>query len=304
MIHANMTELIGGTPLVELSRFAASRGCRGRVVAKLEKGNPSGSAKDRAALQMIRSAETSGQLAPGGLIIEPTSGNTGIGLAACAAVLGYRCCIVMPDNMSGERIHLIRAYGAQVVLTAGQLGMAGAVAKARELHEANPGSIIAGQFDNPANAAAHYDSTGPEIWEACEGKVDALVVCVGTGGTLTGTARYLKEKNPAIRVIAVEPDRSPLLSGGEAGSHGIQGIGANFIPKVLDRSLIDEVFRCTDVEAFAAMRTLPRQEGLLCGISSGAALHAACQVARRLEMEGKTVVCILPDTGERYLSVL
>ena len=304
MIYANMTELIGRTPLVELSRFAASRGCRGRLVAKLEKCNPSGSAKDRAALQMIRSAEEDGLLAPGGLIIEPTSGNTGIGLAACAAVLGYRCCIVMPDNMSGERIHLIRAYGAQVVLTSGHLGMAGAVAKAQELHEANPGSIIAGQFDNPANAAAHYESTGPEIWEACDGQVDALVVCVGTGGTLTGTARYLKEKNPAIHVVAVEPDRSPLLSGGEAGSHGIQGIGANFIPEVLDRSVIDEVFRCTDVEAFAAMRTLPRSEGLLCGISSGAALHAACQVARRLEMEGKTVVCILPDTGERYLSVL
>ena len=303
MIYANMTELVGHTPLVELSSFARSRGCVGRVLAKLEGQNPSGSAKDRAALEMIRRAEQEGRLAPGGLIIEPTSGNTGIGLAACAAVLGYHCCIVMPANMSEERRKLIAAYGAQVVLTEGSLGMAGAVEKARELHAANPGSIIAGQFENPANPDAHYHSTGPEIWEDCEGKIDALVVCVGTGGTLSGSARYLKEKNPALRVIAVEPDRSPLLSGGEAGSHGIQGIGANFIPEVLDRSVYDEVFCCTDVDAFAAMRSLPRTEGLLCGISSGAALHAACQVAQRQDMEGKTVVCLLPDSGERYLSL-
>ena len=304
MIYTNMTELIGRTPLVTLDAFAKSRGCCGRVVAKLEMFNPSGSAKDRAALAMIRKAEESGSLVPGGLIIEPTSGNTGIGLAACAAVLGYRCCIVMPGSMSEERRKLIAAYGAQVVLTDGSLGMAGAVEKAEELHAANPGSIIAGQFDNPANPAAHYESTGPEIWEACQGKIDVLVATVGTGGTLSGTARYLKEKHPGLYVVAVEPDRSPLLSGGMAGSHGIQGIGANFIPQVLDTDVYDEVFRCTDVEAFAAMRSLPRTEGLLCGISSGAALHAACQVARRMEMEGKTIVCILPDTGERYLSVL
>ena len=303
MIYSNMTALIGGTPLVALDRYAARRGCRARIVAKLERCNPAGSAKDRIALRMIRCAEQQGALKPGGLIIEPTSGNTGIGLAACAAVLGYRCCIVMPDSMSRERISLIAAYGAEVVLTPGAEGMAGCISRAEALHAANPGSIIAGQFDNPENPQAHYETTGPEIWADAEGKLDLFVACVGTGGTITGTGRYLKACDPSIRVIAVEPDASPLLSGGEAGSHGIQGIGANFIPSVLDQHIYDEVYRCTDADAFAAMRALAAEEGILCGISSGAALHAACEAAKRPENEGKTIVVLLPDTGERYLSV-
>ena len=304
MIYQNVTELIGRTPLVALDAYAKAHGCGARLVAKLEKQNPAGSAKDRVALNMIRAAERSGELVPGGLIIEPTSGNTGIGLAACAAVLGYRCCIVMPDSMSAERIKLISAYGADIVLTPGAEGMAGSIAKAEELQKRNPGSIIAGQFYNPHNPEAHYLSTGPEIWADTDGKVDVLVATVGTGGTISGTANYLKEQSPAIRVIAVEPDASPLLSGGKAGSHGIQGIGANFIPEALDRNCYDEVFRCTDEDAFAAMRELARTEGLLCGISSGAALHAACEIGKRPEYAGKLIVCILPDTGERYLSVL
>ena len=304
MIYRNMTELIGRTPLVALDAYAAAHGCGARLVAKLEKQNPAGSAKDRIALNMIRAAEESGALAPGGLIIEPTSGNTGIGLAACAAVLGYRCCIVMPDSMSAERIKLIGAYGAEIVLTPGAEGMSGSIAKAEALQRENPGSIIAGQFYNPHNPEAHYRSTGPEIWTDTEGKLDIFVCTVGTGGTISGTGKYLKERDPAIRVVAVEPDASPLLSGGKAGAHGIQGIGANFIPEALDRSVYDEVFRCTDADAFAAMRELAVTEGLLCGISSGAALHAACEIGKRPENRGKTVVCLLPDTGERYLSVL
>ena len=304
MIYANMTELIGRTPLVELSAYARNYGLSGRIVAKLEKQNPGGSAKDRVALNMIRAAEESGALVPGGLIIEPTSGNTGIGLAACAAVLGYRCCVVMPGSMSQERIKLMSAYGAQVVLTDAALGMAGAVAKADEIHRDNPGSLLAGQFSNPHNPEAHYRSTGPEIWEDSQGQIDVLVATVGTGGTISGAGRYLKEKNPAIHVVAVEPDRSPLLSGGCAGTHGIQGIGANFLPETLDQTVYDEIYRCTDVDAFAAMRELAKTEGILCGISSGAALHAARRLAQRRDYAGKTIVCILPDTGERYLSVL
>lgn len=303
MIYANVTELIGRTPIVNLSRYAGLHGCRGRILAKLEKQNPAGSAKDRVALSMIRAAEESGQLSSGGLIIEPTSGNTGIGLAACAAVLGYRCCIVMPDSMSPERIKLMQAYGAQVILTPGKLGMSGAVKKAQELKDENPGSIITGQFSNPSNPQAHYETTGPEIWEDCGGSVDVLVSAVGTGGTISGTGRYLKEKDPDIHIVAVEPDRSPLLSKGYSGTHGIQGIGANFVPETLDKDIYDEIFCCTDVDAFSAMRALAKTEGILCGISSGAALHAACTIAQRAEYAGKTIVCIFPDTGEHYLSI-
>jgi len=304
MIYSNMTGLIGHTPLVALDAYAKAHGCVARLVAKLEKQNPTGSAKDRAALNMIRAAEASGALVPGGLIIEPTSGNTGIGLAACSAVLGYRCCIVMPDSMSVERIKLISAYGAEIVLTPGAEGMAGSIAKAEALQKQNPGSIIAGQFYNPHNPESHYLTTGPEIWADCEGELDVFVATVGTGGTLSGTGKYLKEQRPSIRVVAVEPDASPLLSGGKAGLHGIQGIGANFIPEALDRTVYDTVFRCTDADAFSAIRELAKTEGLLCGISSGAALHAACELGRLPENAGKTIVCLLPDTGERYLSVL
>jgi len=303
MIYSNMTELIGRTPMVALDAYAKSHGCKARLIAKLERQNPAGSAKDRVALNMIRAAEQAGELKPGGLIIEPTSGNTGIGLAACAAVLGYRCCIVMPDSMSIERIKLIGAYGAEVVLTPGAEGMAGCIAKAEALQKENPGSIIAGQFYNPHNPEAHYRSTGPEIWSDTEGKLDAFVACVGTGGTISGTGSYLKEQSTSLRIVAVEPDASPLLSGGTAGPHGIQGIGANFIPDALDRTVYDEVFRCKDADAFSAMKELAKTEGILCGISSGAALHAACELGKRPEFAGKTIVCLLPDTGERYLSV-
>lgn len=303
MLYSSMTELIGGTPLLELSGYARAHGCRARLLGKLERFNPAGSAKDRIALHMIRCAEASGELRPGGLIIEPTSGNTGIGLAVCAAVLGYRCCIVMPDSMSVERQKLIAAYGAEIVLTPGAGGMAAAVEKAERLHAASPGSIIAGQFSNQKNPEAHYLTTGPEIWADTNGEIDIFAATVGTGGTLSGTGRYLRERKPDIRIVAIEPDASPLLSGGKAGPHGIQGIGANFIPEALDRTVYDEVLRCTDEDAFAAMRELARTDGILCGISSGAAVHAACRLGQRPENEGKTIVCVLPDTGERYLSV-
>ena len=299
-IYNDITELIGGTPLIRLSRFAPGA----VLLAKLERFNPTGSAKDRAALYMIRAAQANGSLAHGGMIIEPTSGNTGIGIAALAAVLGYRAVIVMPDSMSVERIKLISAYGAEVVLTPGAQGMAGAVAKADELHAANPGSIIAGQFENPANPDAHYRTTGPEIWEETGGNVDAFVAGVGTGGTISGVGRYLKEQNPDVRIIAVEPASSPLLSEGKAGGHAIQGIGANFVPKALDTSIYDEIIAVTDVDALEAMRSLATTEGLLCGISSGAAAWAARSVAERPEFAGKRVVCLPPDTGERYLSVM
>lgn len=299
-IYSDITELIGGTPLVRLSRFAPGLG----VLAKLERQNPAGSAKDRVALSMLRAAEAEGRLAPGGLVIEPTSGNTGIGLAALAAALGYRAVIVMPDSMSPERVKLIAAYGAEVVLTPGAEGMSGAVAKAEEISARSPGSIVAGQFSNPANPRAHYETTGPEIWRDTDGRVAAFVCGVGTGGTITGVGRYLKEQDPAVRVIAMEPASSPLLSAGRAGAHAIQGIGANFVPEALDTSVYDEVVTVTDEDALSAMRELARTEGLLCGVSSGAAAFAARELAKRPEFAGKNVVCLLPDTGERYLSVM
>lgn len=299
-IYSDITELIGGTPLVRLSRFAPGLG----VLAKLERQNPAGSAKDRVALSMLRAAEAEGRLAPGGLVIEPTSGNTGIGLAALAAALGYRAVIVMPDSMSPERVKLIAACGAEVVLTPGAEGMSGAVAKAEEISARSPGSIVAGQFSNPANPRAHYETTGPEIWRDTDGRVAAFVCGVGTGGTITGVGRYLKEQDPAVRVIAMEPASSPLLSEGRAGAHAIQGIGANFVPEALDTSVYDEVVTVTDEDALSAMRELARTEGLLCGVSSGAAAFAAREIAKRPEFAGKNVVCLLPDTGERYLSVM
>lgn len=299
-IYSDITELIGGTPLVRLSRFAPGLG----VLAKLERQNPAGSAKDRVALSMLRAAEAEGRLTPGGLVIEPTSGNTGIGLAALAAALGYRAVIVMPDSMSPERVKLIAACGAEVVLTPGAEGMSGAVAKAEEISARSPGSIVAGQFSNPANPRAHYETTGPEIWRDTDGRVAAFVCGVGTGGTITGVGRYLKEQDPAVRVIAMEPASSPLLSEGRAGAHAIQGIGANFVPEALDTSVYDEVVTVTDEDALAAMRELARTEGLLCGVSSGAAAFAARELAKRPEFAGKSVVCLLPDTGERYLSVM
>ena len=299
-IYNDITCLIGSTPLMRLGRFAPGLD----VLAKLERFNPTGSAKDRAALGMIRAAAADGSLVPGGLIIEPTSGNTGIGIAALAAVLGYRAVIVMPDSMSPERIKLIAAYGAEVVLTPGSGGMAAAVARAEEINRENPGSIIAGQFEKPANPAAHYASTGQEIWNDTEGRVDAFVAGVGTGGTISGVGRYLRERNPDVRIIAVEPTSSPLLSEGRSGPHAIQGIGANFVPKALDRSVYDEVMTVSDEDALESMRELARTEGLLCGVSSGAAAWAAREVARRPEFAGKRVVCLLPDTGERYLSIM
>ncbi|HIS66463.1 MAG TPA: cysteine synthase A [Candidatus Scatomorpha merdipullorum] len=300
MIYNDIIELIGSTPLLRLNRFAPGLD----LLAKLERQNPAGSAKDRAALYMIRDAEANGALAPGGMIIEPTSGNTGIGIAALAAVLGYKAVIVMPDSMSVERVKLIAAYGAEVVLTPGAEGMSGAVAKAEELHAANPGSVIAGQFENPANPLAHYETTGPEIWADAEGRVDAFVAGVGTGGTITGVGRCLREKNPGVRIIAVEPAGSPLLSEGRSGAHAIQGIGANFVPEALDTSVYDEIITVSDEDALESMRALARTEGLLAGVSSGAAAWAAREVAKRPEFAGKRVVCLLPDTGERYLSVL
>jgi cysteine synthase A len=303
-IYQNMTQLIGNTPLLELGRLSEDLGLSARLLAKLERFNPGGSAKDRIALAMIREAAARGELVPGGMIIEPTSGNTGVGLAAVAAVLGYRAVIVMPDSMSVERRQLIAAYGAELVLTPGAAGMAGAVRRAEELHAANPGSIIAGQFENPINPQAHYETTGPEIWRDSAGCVDIFVAGVGTGGTITGVGRYLREQNPAVEIVAVEPDASPLLSGGKAGPHGIQGIGANFVPAALDTGVYDRVVRVTDADALAAMRRLAVTEGLLCGISSGAAVHAAAQLAAMPENQYKTIVALLPDTGERYLSVL
>ena len=303
-IYNNITEFIGNTPLVELHAFGKKRCPNARLVAKIERSNPAGSSKDRVALSIIRTAEREGKLKKGGMIIEATSGNTGVGLAAVASVLGYEAVIVLPDNMSIERIKLIKAYGAKIVLTDGAKGMAGAVAKAEELHRENEGSIIAGQFDNPANSEAHYKTTGPEIWRDTDGKVAAFVAGVGSGGTITGTGRYLKEKNSLIRIIAMEPDTSALLSGENAGAHRIQGIGANFIPSVLDRTVYDEIVRVKDDEAFDAMRELAETEGLFVGISSGAAAIAAAKIASRPEFNGKTVVVFLPDTGERYLSLL
>ena len=301
-IYTSVEQLIGGTPLLELTHVEQEYDLKARLLAKLECFNPGGSAKDRVALSMVDEAERQGLLQPGATIIEPTSGNTGIGLALVAAARGYRAIIVMPDTMSVERRLLMAAYGAEVVLTEGSLGMAGAIARAEELAREISGSFIPGQFDNPANPAAHHSSTGPEIWADTDGQVDVFVAGVGTGGTVTGTGRYLKEKNPAIKVIAAEPAASPLLSGGKAGPHGLQGMGANFIPAVLDTHIYDEVTPVTVEDAFAMARMLGQKEGILAGISSGAALWAAVEAAKREENEGKTVVVLLPDTGERYLS--
>ena len=301
-IYTSVEQLIGNTPLLRLDRLGAQEGWKARVLAKLEYLNPGGSAKDRLALALIDDAEARGVLKPGGTIIEPTSGNTGIGLAMVAAARGYHVILTMPDSMSAERRAMLAAYGAQLVLTPGALGMQGSVDKASELAASIPGSFIPGQFENPAGPAAHYRTTGPEIWRDTEGQVDILVATVGTGGTLSGTGKYLKEQNPALQVAAVEPDASPLLSGGQAGPHGIQGIGANFIPKALDRSVYDQVIRVTDRDAFAMGREAVRREGILVGISSGAALWAAGQLASREENAGKTIVAILPDSGDRYFS--
>lgn len=301
-VYHSVAELIGNTPLLEVRQFAKKRGLRATILVKLEGMNPAGSAKDRVALEMILRAEAEGKLRPGSVIIEPTSGNTGIGLASVARARGYRVILTMPDSMSPERRSLLAAYGAELVLTPGAQGMQGAVEKAEALAAEIPGSFVPGQFTNPHNPEAHYKTTGPEIWQDTGGQVDVFVATVGTGGTLTGAGWYLKEQNPAIRVVAVEPDASPLLSGGKAGQHGIQGIGANFIPKILDTMLYDEVVRVTDDEAYAYGRAMAEDEGVLVGISSGAALCAAAKLAARPENANKTIVAILPDTGDRYLS--
>ena len=303
-IAASIDHLIGNTPLMRLTRLEQKLGLQGQLLAKLEYFNPGGSIKDRAALQMLRAAEQAGRIGPGALIIEPTSGNTGIGLCMLCAARGYRAIIVVPETASIERIKLMRAYGAQVVLTPGAAGMRGAVEKAEALARENENAFIPSQFENPENANAHYLTTGPEIWAQTEGHVDALVAGVGTGGTITGIGRYLRERKPDVQLIAVEPASSPLLSQGHAGPHKIQGIGANFVPAVLDRSLISRVQTVENDAAFAMMHLLAETEGVFCGISSGAAVSAAADVLREDAMHGKTVVAILPDTGERYLSCL
>lgn len=301
-IYNSFPELIGKTPIVRLNKIERELSTNAELYAKLEYFNPAGSIKDRAAFSMINSAIESGELKEGCAIIEPTSGNTGIGIAAISASLGYRAIIVMPDTMSVERQRIIKAYGAEVILTDGSLGMKGAIAKAEELHREYEGSIIAGQFINNANPSAHYDTTAPEIFEVMGGAVDILISAVGTGGTITGCSRYLKEKNPEIKIIAVEPESSPYLSKGEAGPHKIQGIGAGFIPEILDTGAYDEVMTVTDDEAYEGARLIAKSEGYLVGISSGAALSAMLRVASREENRGKKIVVILPDTGERYLS--
>ncbi len=302
-IKKDATELIGRTPLMEVGNFARSEGAdHALILAKLEYLNPAGSVKDRVALAMIEDAEKKGILKKGAAIIEPTSGNTGIGLASVAAARGYRTILTLPDTMSVERRNLLRAYGAELVLTEGAKGMTGAIEKAEELKESIPGAVILGQFDNPANPAAHAASTGPEIWEDTDGKIDIFVAGVGTGGTLTGVGEFLKLKNPEIKIVAVEPDASPVLSGGKAGSHKIQGIGAGFVPSVLNTDIYDEVIRIKNEDAFEAGRKLAVKEGILAGISSGAALAAAVQMAKREENAGKTIVALLPDSGDRYLS--
>lgn len=301
-IYTSVSQLIGRTPLLELCNIEKADGLKARVLAKLEGRNPAGSAKDRVGLSMIEDAEKKGILKPGAVIIEPTSGNTGIGLCSVAASRGYRCIIVMPDSMSMERRLLMTAFGGELVLTPGALGMSGAIAKAGELAKEYPNSFIAGQFVNPANPAAHYRTTGPEIWEDTEGHVDIFVAGIGTGGTVTGTGKYLKEKNPNVKIVGVEPADSPLLTAGHAGPHGIQGIGANFVPEILDTSLLDEVMTVTTEEAYGSGRRMGREEGVLVGISAGAALHAALRLASREENAGKTIVVLLPDSGERYLT--
>ena len=301
-IYASCEQCIGHTPLVELGRIMEAEGLNARLLAKLEMRNPAGSVKDRVAKAMLDDAEEKGLLKPGAVIIEPTSGNTGIGLCAIAALRGYRCVIVMPESMSRERQLLMKAYGAEVVLSPAEKGMAGAIAMAEELAKQHPGSFIPGQFVNSANPAAHEATTGPEIWADTDGSIDIFVAGAGTGGTVTGCGRFLKQQNPDIRIIAAEPAGSPVLSGGKAGKHGIQGIGAGFVPEILDMSVIDEVVTVKDADAFAAARMIAKTEAILVGISSGAALHAAITVAKRPENAGKTIVVLLPDSGERYLS--
>ena len=301
-IYTSADQLIGRTPLLELTRIEKETGAKARILAKLEYFNPAGSVKDRIAKAMIDEAEAGGKLKPGSTIIEPTSGNTGIGLASVAAARGYRIIITMPETMSVERRQLMKAYGAELVLTEGAKGMKGAIAKAEELTKEIPDSFIPGQFVNPANPAAHRSATGPEIWVDTDGAVDVFVAGVGTGGTITGVGQYLKEQNPAVKVVAVEPKDSPVLSEGRAGSHKIQGIGAGFVPEVLDTAVYDEVIPVSNDDAFAAGQLMGRKEGVLVGISSGAALHAAIQLATRPENAGKTIVVLFPDTGDRYLS--
>ena len=301
-IYQNAAQLVGGTPLLELTHLEQEYGLKATVLAKLEYFNPAGSVKDRIALSMIEQAEEQGQLKPGSVIIEPTSGNTGIGLASVAAAKGYRIIITMPDTMSVERRNLMKAYGAELVLTEGAKGMKGVIAKAEELAREIPNSFLPGQFVNQANPEAHYRTTGPEIWTDTEGKVDLFVAGVGTGGTITGTGKYLKEQNPAVKVVAVEPAGSPVLSKGTPGAHKIQGIGAGFVPQVLDTKIYDEIIAVENEDAFETGRAIARKEGVLVGISSGAAVWAAIQLAQRPENEGKTIVALLPDTGDRYLS--
>lgn len=301
-IYNDITEIIGKTPLVRIDGFSRKRGIKANILVKLEYLNPAGSVKDRVAAAMMDDAESKGLIKKGAVIIEPTSGNTGIGLAAVAASRGYKVMLTMPDTMSIERRKLLAAYGAEIVLTDGKGGMSAAIDKANELAKSIPGSFIAGQFENPANPEAHYKTTGPEIWEDTDGKVDFFVAGVGTGGTLTGVGKYLKSKNPEVKVTAVEPASSPLLSKGMSGAHGLQGIGANFVPKTLDTSVYDEVIAVTEEQAYEMGRALAREEGILVGISSGAALYAAVLTALRPENEGKNIVVLLPDTGDRYLS--
>lgn len=302
-IKKSATELIGKTPLMEVTNYEKNHDLTdATILVKLEYLNPAGSVKDRTALNMIEEAEKSGQLQPGATIIEPTSGNTGIGLAVVAAAKGYKAVLTLPETMSVERRKLLQAYGAKLVLTDGTKGMKGAIEKAEELRESTPGSVILGQFVNPANPAVHKATTGPEIWEDTDGKVDIFVAGVGTGGTITGVGEYLKEKNPKVRVVAVEPASSAVLSGGEAGAHKIQGIGAGFVPEVLNTAVYDEIIKVSNEDAFAAGRAIAVEEGILVGISSGAALHAATELARRPENRGKTIVALLPDSGDRYLS--
>lgn len=301
-IHKSLTELIGKTPLLEFSNYEKKHNLKATVIGKLEYFNPAGSVKDRIAKAMIEDAEAKGLLSPDSVIIEPTSGNTGIGLASVAAARGYRIILTMPETMSVERRNLLKAYGAELVLTEGAKGMPGAIARAKELADEIPNAFIPGQFDNPANPAIHRETTGPEIWADTDGKIDFVVAGIGTGGTITGVGEYLKSRNPDIKVVAVEPDASPVLSGGAPGPHKIQGIGAGFVPDVLNTKIYDEIIRVRNEDAFAAGRELSRAEGLLIGISSGAAVWAAAELAKRPENAGKVIVAILPDTGDRYLS--
>ena len=301
-IYQNIAELIGNTPLLELRGMEKKYQLKARLVAKLEYLNPSGSVKDRAALGMLKDALEKGLIAPGATIVEPTSGNTGIGLAALAASEGFHLILTMPETMSVERRNILKAYGAEIVLTDGTQGMAGAIEKAKELVEQIPGSFLPGQFENPANARAHFETTGPELWRDTDENIDVFVSAVGSGGTITGTGRYLKEQKPDLKVIAVEPAGSPVLSGGKAGPHGLMGIGAGFVPEILDTEIYDRICTVAEEEAYEAARLLAHREGILTGITSGAALHAAVQEAERPENEGKTIVALLPDTGERYLS--